>query len=133
MPPWFSYISLNWKGQPLVSYETVLNLLNLIGSTRTKTGLKVAARLDPTTYETGVKIPDEEMDRIRIRRHHVNPNWNYTISPRSMWTLHAPKVHFILWRPLSAASTFPASAAPGPSSASVRPSEAPPSLARPGR
>ena len=74
----FSYISLNWKGQPLTSYEAVLNL---IGSTRTKTGLKVKAILDTRDYETGVKIPDNEMLRLNIRHHKINPRWNYTIHP----------------------------------------------------
>lgn len=74
----FSHISLNWKGQPLVSYEAVLNL---IGSTRTKTGLKVKALLDPRTYEKGVKISDNEMKRLNIRYHRTNPRWNYTIHP----------------------------------------------------
>lgn len=76
----FSYISVNWRGQPLATYETVLNL---IGSTRTAGGLKVSARLDPRTYETGVKISDDEMARINIRRHNTNPAWNYTISRSS--------------------------------------------------
>jgi hypothetical protein len=77
----FSFISLNWKGQPLVSYETVVNL---IGATRTRTGLRVKARLDPTVYEPGVKIPDAEMERINLRPHDVHPAWNYTISPRTV-------------------------------------------------
>ncbi len=76
----FSFISLNWKGQPLVSYETVVNL---IGATRTKTGLRVRAELDAKQYEAGVKIPDQEMERINLRPHSVNPLWNYTISPRT--------------------------------------------------
>jgi len=75
----FSFISLNWKGQPLVSYETVVNL---IGATRTKTGLRVKAELDPRQYEAGVKISDEEMQQIKLRPHSTNPLWNYTISPR---------------------------------------------------
>jgi len=75
----FSFISLNWKGQPLVSYKTVVNL---IGATRTKTGLRVRAELDAKQYEAGVKIPDQEMERINLRPHSVNPLWNYTISPR---------------------------------------------------
>jgi hypothetical protein len=75
----FSFISLNWKGQPLVSYETVVNL---IGATRTKTGLRVKAELDAKQYEAGVKISDEEMERINLRPHSTNPLWNYTISPR---------------------------------------------------
>src|SRR6266571_4560828 len=76
----FSFISLNWKGQPLVSYETVVNL---IGATRTKTGLRVRAELDTRQYEAGVKISDEEMERINLRPHSTNPFWNYTISPRT--------------------------------------------------
>jgi DDE family transposase len=77
----FSFISLNWKGQPRVSYETVVNL---IGATRTQTGLRVRAELDAKQYEAGVKIPDEEMERINLRPHSVNPLWNYTISPRTV-------------------------------------------------
>lgn len=76
----FSFISLNWKGQPLVSYETVVNL---IGATRTRTGLRVKARLDPRRYEAGLKIPEEEMKQINLKSHDVHPEWNYTISPRS--------------------------------------------------
>jgi len=76
----FSFISLNWKGRPLVSYETVVNL---IGATRTKTGLRIKAALDTREYEAGVKIPDEEMERINLRPHSTHPFWNYTISPRS--------------------------------------------------
>jgi len=75
----FSFISLNWKGRPLVSYETVVNL---IGATRTKTGLRIKAALDTREYEAGVKISDEEMERINLRPHNTNPFWNYTISPR---------------------------------------------------
>ena len=76
----FSFISLNWKGRPLVSYETVVNL---IGATRTKTGLRIKAPLDTRQYQAGVKISDEEMERINLRPHSTNPFWNYTISPRS--------------------------------------------------
>jgi hypothetical protein len=74
----FSFISLNWQGKPLVSYETVINL---IGATRTTTGLRVKARLDTRFYEAGVKITDEEMEQINLRAHRTNPEWNYTISP----------------------------------------------------
>lgn len=77
----FSYISLTWKGQPLWSYESIINL---IGTTRTKTGLKVKAVLDQHTYETGIKITDEEMQHLRIRRHKIHPQWNYTLSPRHL-------------------------------------------------
>jgi hypothetical protein len=74
----FSFISLNWQGKPLVSYETVINL---IGATRTATGLQVKAKLDTRYYEAGVKITDEEMESINLQAHRTNPEWNYTISP----------------------------------------------------
>jgi hypothetical protein len=74
----FSFISLNWLGKPLVSYETVINL---IGATRTATGLQVKAKLDTRYYEAGVKITDEEMETINLQTHRTNPEWNYTISP----------------------------------------------------
>ena len=76
----FSFISLNWKGKPLVNYETVVNL---IGGTRTRTGLKVKAVLDANRYETGVAVSDEDIAQLRLKRHKVHPNWNYTISPRT--------------------------------------------------
>lgn len=74
----FSYISLNWKGQPLVSYETVVNL---IGATQTKGGLRVKAALDAGTYELGVKITDTEMAHLNLRAHRTLPRWNYTLRP----------------------------------------------------
>jgi hypothetical protein len=79
----FSFISLNWKGQPLVSYETVVNL---IGSTRTQTGLRVKATLDSREYEVGVKITDQDMDRLNLRLHRTHPQWNYTIAPHHVIT-----------------------------------------------
>lgn len=74
----FSYISLNWQGRPLVSYETVVNL---IGATRTKAGLRVKAALDAGAYELGVKIPDVEMERLNLQPHRTLPQWNYTLRP----------------------------------------------------
>lgn len=76
----FSFISLHWQGEPLVSYETVIKL---IGSTTTRKGLRVKAKLDKRKYKTGKKIPDEEMEKLNIQYHKVNPQWNYTIKPRS--------------------------------------------------
>jgi len=76
----FSFISLTWKGQPLINYETVVNL---IGATKTKSGLKVKAVLDTNEYETGVKVTKSEMDALRICQHKTHPDWNYTIEPRS--------------------------------------------------
>ena len=75
-----SFISLNWRGEPLVSYETVVNL---IGATRTKKGLRVKAKLDKKQYDTGKKISDDEQDQLNIKYDKVNPQWNYTIYPRT--------------------------------------------------
>jgi hypothetical protein len=76
----FSFISINWRGRPLVNYETVVNL---IGATKTRTGLRVKAALDTGTYHTGVKIDNEAMREVRLRRHKLHPDWNYTIDQRS--------------------------------------------------
>lgn len=76
----FSFISLTWKGQPLLTYETVVNL---IGSTKTKSGLQVKAVLDTNEYETGVKVTKSQMEELRLRRHKTHPDWNYTIEPRA--------------------------------------------------
>ena len=75
----FSFISMNWKGEPLVSFETVVNM---ISATKTSKGLRVKAVLDKGRYETGVKISDEQMKELNIQRHHRNPEWNYSILPR---------------------------------------------------
>jgi transposase len=74
----FSFISLNWKGKPLESYETAVNL---IGGTKNRKGLKIEARLDENEYRKGVRISDEEFSRINIRFHEKHPRWNYTIIP----------------------------------------------------
>ena len=76
----FSFISLNWKGRPLVNYET---MINLIGATKTRTGLSVSAELDTNYYETGIKVSKSEFKDIRLRRHQLHPEWNYTITPQS--------------------------------------------------
>ncbi len=75
----FSFISLNWRGKPLLNFETIVNL---IGGTRTRSGLKVQAILDTNPYPTGVEIADDEIDKLRIKRHAELPAWNYTLSPR---------------------------------------------------
>lgn len=73
----FSFISMNWRGKPLRTYEIILNLIE---GTTTRKGLKISAKLDRNTYETGKKIMDEEFDAIKIRLHYINPNWNYTLN-----------------------------------------------------
>ena len=75
----FSFVSMNWKGRPLVSYEAVVNL---ISNTTTKTGLKVKAMLDTNTYETGRKIADREMKALHLKPHSFHGDWNYTLRPR---------------------------------------------------
>ena len=75
----FSFISANWRGKPLTSYETVLEL---IGATTTRTGLTVTASRDAGTYPTGEKISDKDMrhlEETRITRHDWHPDWNYAI------------------------------------------------------
>jgi hypothetical protein len=74
----FSPISLNWAGQPLVSYET---MLKFVRTTRTETGFRCRARLDTATYETGRKITAKEKADIILQPHRVFPEWNYTIRP----------------------------------------------------
>jgi len=76
----FSFISLNWKGEPLVSFETVIHL---ISATTTRTGLKIKARLDKRVYATGIEIAKEEMEKLNLRLHEKNPQWNYSLSPSS--------------------------------------------------
>lgn len=73
----FSFISMNWKGKPLISYQVVINL---ISNTRTRKGLEVFARLDTKAYEKGRTFSDEEMESVTITKHDENPQWNYTIS-----------------------------------------------------
>lgn len=76
----FSYISTNWAGKPLRSLEV---MLGYIQGTTTETGLKVKAALIPKKYSKGVKVTDQQMRGLRLRRHKTCPTWNYTISPRS--------------------------------------------------
>jgi len=76
----FSYISMNWKGKPLINYETVINL---IGSTKTKKGLTIVAQLDEGEYEKGRKFTKEDMGKISLKTHTLYPKWNYSIFPKS--------------------------------------------------
>ncbi len=75
----FSYISQNWRGKPLRSFETIVNL---IASTTTATGLKVHAELNSQTYPAGIKVSDQQLDQVRIRRDKFHGDWNYEIQPR---------------------------------------------------
>ena len=82
----FSFISLNWKGEPLVSFETVVNM---ISATKTKQGLHVKAVLDKSYYATGVKISKDQMKEVNLRPHRQNPAWNYPLLPTSGQSKHS--------------------------------------------
>ena len=74
----FSAISTNWRGQPLTSHEVVVNL---IGATTTRTGLKVRAKLDRRSYPKGVKFSKKQIEELPIERHDFHGEWNYTVRP----------------------------------------------------
>jgi len=73
----FSHITMNWRGRPLSTYQTVVDL---IGSTTTRTGLTIRADLDDNAYQTGVTITDRHLNALPIERHEFHPDWNYTIT-----------------------------------------------------
>lgn len=74
----FCFITKNWRGRPLESLQTIVQL---ISNTTTKTGLLVRAALDPTEYETGIKVSDEKLAQVKLRRADFHGEWNYTIQP----------------------------------------------------
>jgi hypothetical protein len=74
----FAFITMNWRGKPLVSHQVIVQLL---GSTTTETGLAVCCELDANLYPKGIKVSDEEMQAINIIRDEFHGEWNYTISP----------------------------------------------------
>jgi hypothetical protein len=76
----FSFITSNWRGEPLRDYETIVNL---IAKTTTAKGLKVTCRLDRRKYPTGRKISDEEMERVNVERNKFHGDWNYVIRPKT--------------------------------------------------
>jgi transposase len=76
----FSQIAVNWRGRPLTSLEVIVQL---IGDTRTETGLRVRAELDDNCYPTGTKVTDEELAAVRLRRAKFHGEWNYTVRPAS--------------------------------------------------
>jgi hypothetical protein len=76
----FSFISSNWRGEPLRDYETIVKL---IAQTTTAKGLKVTCRLDRRKYPTGRKVSDEEMTRVNLRRNNFHGDWNYVIEPHT--------------------------------------------------
>jgi transposase len=74
----FSFITQNWRGKPLVSYQTIVQL---IAATKTTAGLEVHCELDQNTYPAGIKVSDKEIKAVNLDRHDFHGEWNYTISP----------------------------------------------------
>ncbi len=80
----FSFISMNWRGKPLTSFETILNL---ISSTTTKSGLTVRAEIDLNKYPKGIKVSDAHMRMLDISRNDFHGEWNYILRPQSILDL----------------------------------------------
>lgn len=76
----FCHITENWRGKPLISRETVVEL---IAATTTRTGLKVHCELDTRTYPKGIKVSEEQMATLNIKGDTFHPEWNYTVTPRA--------------------------------------------------
>jgi len=74
----FSHTSMNWRGRPLTSHQVIVDL---IGATTTRTGLKVHAELDNATYPTGIKISDAQLAALPLTRNDFHGDWNYTLRP----------------------------------------------------
>lgn len=75
----FSHISINWRGQPLSSLETIVNL---ISNTRTESGLRILCHTDLKEYRKGIKITDKELEELNLIPDEWRGDWNYSISPR---------------------------------------------------
>ena len=75
----FSAISQNWRAKPLISHEVIVNL---IGATTTRTGLRVRSELDPNAYPAGVRVSDAEMETLYLRPDAFHGEWNYSLLPR---------------------------------------------------
>jgi len=72
---------MNWRGKPLVSLETIVNL---IGATKTSSGLDVYARLDEGAYPDKIKVPDAELEAVNLHGDEFHPEWNYRIKPERL-------------------------------------------------
>ena len=79
----FSFITQNWRGKPLVSYQTIVQLIAAI---TTKAGLTVKSELDTNPYPKGIKVADAQINAINLHRHEFHGEWNYTIKPRTKST-----------------------------------------------
>ena len=88
----FSFITINWRGKPLRSYRTIVQL---IAATTTDAGLKVRAELDENKYPKGVKVSDAQLAAVNLSRHSFHGDWNYTISPSRK--NHSPKANCLIY------------------------------------
>ncbi len=77
----FSFMSKNWRGRPLDSLGTIVNL---ISNTTTQKGLKIEADIDDAEYEKGIKIGDDKMAQLNIERASFHGEWNYKIMPQEI-------------------------------------------------
>jgi len=69
---------MNWRGKPLTSLQVIVNL---IGATKSKSGLKIETSIDKNIYEKGLKVSDEEFKKINIEKDEFHGEWNYVIKP----------------------------------------------------
>jgi hypothetical protein len=76
----FSFVAINWRGKPLTSYRTIVEL---VAGTTTETGLRIAAEWDQGHYPTGTKITDKQLEDVPLTGHDWHPDWNYDIAPTS--------------------------------------------------
>jgi hypothetical protein len=76
----FSFITINWRGRPLTSLRTIIEL---ISATSTSTGLSVMAEYDPNWYPKGVKITDRRLAALPVVPHDFHGEWNYTLNAQS--------------------------------------------------
>jgi transposase len=76
----FSFISQNWRGKPLISHQVIIDL---IAATTTTTGLTVKSKIDTNTYQRGLKVSDQQMAELQLRREKFHGDWNYRLLPRS--------------------------------------------------
>ena len=76
----FAFTTQNWRGKPLVTVEAIVEL---IGHTKTKTGLIVRAAIDAGTYPSGIKVSNEQLSEVKLRLHKFHGEWNYTIRPNT--------------------------------------------------
>ena len=75
----FAWISQNWRGKPLISHQVIIDL---IAATTTTTGLTVKSKIDTNIYEKGLKVSDQQMTELQLRREKFHGDWNYKLLPR---------------------------------------------------